>query len=216
MQECATICLQKNWRSQNTVWLQVQKWTTKSRRKELCSWSCVNRARHQWQRDHQGYCVCVVKPSTTLMTPSTQRTWTLTRECAVLFVSQVLVVMTHTQHRMAQGCRACHLIHAWSLRFSLDLESSIPFCFLIFPFILNLLHFFTHFFHYLEGRSNPAYFAWKDMDSLEESNLLSEKKMKSVGDLSQACFRIVLKKFVLGTDWETIFYGQWTHLHDPS
>ena len=35
------------WRSQNTVWLQVHKWTTKSRRKELCFW----------------YCVCVVKPS---------------------------------------------------------------------------------------------------------------------------------------------------------
>ena len=62
-----------------------------------------NRARHQWQRDHRGYCVCVVKPSTTPMTtwpprprtPSTQRTWTLTRECAVLFVSQVRVVMIH-------------------------------------------------------------------------------------------------------------------------
>ena len=37
-------------------------------------------------------------------TPSTQRRWTLTRECAVLlFVSQVLVVMIHTLHRMAQG-----------------------------------------------------------------------------------------------------------------
>ena len=77
-----------NWRSQNTVWLQVQKWTTKSRRKEICTW----------------YYVFVVKPSTTPMTtwpprprtPSTQRTWTLTRECAVLlFVRQVRVVMVH-------------------------------------------------------------------------------------------------------------------------
>ena len=36
-----------NWRSQNTVWLPVHNWTTKSRRKELYTW----------------YCVCVVKPS---------------------------------------------------------------------------------------------------------------------------------------------------------
>ena len=36
-----------NWRSQNTVWLQVHTWITKSRRKELYTW----------------YCVCVVKPS---------------------------------------------------------------------------------------------------------------------------------------------------------
>ena len=90
------LATEKNWRSQNTVWLQVQKWTTNSRRKEICTW----------------YYVCVVKPSTIPMTtwpprprtPSTQRTWTLTRECAVLlFVSQVRVVMIHTLHRMAQG-----------------------------------------------------------------------------------------------------------------
>ena len=101
------------------------------------------RARHQWQRDHQGYCVCVVKPSTTPMTtwpprprtPSTQRTWTLTRECAVLlFVSQVLVVMIHTLHRMFQGCCACRLIHAWS-------------AVLLLPWVLHsllLLHLFIH------------------------------------------------------------------------
>ena len=62
----------KNWRSQNTVWLQVQQWTAKSRRKEICTW----------------YEVCVVTPSTTPMTtwpprlraPSTQSAWTSTRE----------------------------------------------------------------------------------------------------------------------------------------
>ena len=36
-----------------------------------------NRARHQWQRDHQGYCVCVVKPSTTPMTTWPPRPRTL-------------------------------------------------------------------------------------------------------------------------------------------
>ena len=122
-----------------------KKWTTKSRRTEFCYW----------------FYVCVVKPSTTPMTtrpprprtPSTRRTWTLTRECAVLlFVSQVLVVMIHTLHPLAQGCCACHLIHAWSVRFSFDLESSIPFYFFIFSFILYLLHFLLH---YLRGRSKP-------------------------------------------------------------
>ena len=44
---CKNLATSKNWRSQNTVWLQVQKWTTISRRTEL--YTC--------------YCVCVVKPS---------------------------------------------------------------------------------------------------------------------------------------------------------
>ena len=38
------------------VWLQVQKWTTKSRWKEIYTWyyvCVVDTARHQWQRDHQ-------------------------------------------------------------------------------------------------------------------------------------------------------------------
>ena len=120
----AKVC--NNWlqirieRSQNTVWLQVQKRTTKSRRKEICIW----------------YYVCVVKPSTTQMTtwparprtPSTQRTWTSTRECAVLLVvSQVLVVMIHTLHHLAQVClvRACH-VHTWSERISSALSPPFP------------------------------------------------------------------------------------------
>ena len=42
---------------------------------------------------------------------------------------------------------------------------------IIFSFILNLLHFLLHFFHNLEGSSNIAYFAWKEMDSTDESHL---------------------------------------------
>ena len=56
-----------------------------------------HRARHEWQRDHQD-------PGT----PSTQRTWTLTRECAVLlFVSQVRVVMIHIA---PHGSSVAHVI----------------------------------------------------------------------------------------------------------
>ena len=68
---------------------------------------------------------------------------------------------------MAQGCCACHLIHACDERLSSPL-SSILFYFLVFSFISYLLHFHLHFFHFLEGRSEPVHFAEKGMDSLEE------------------------------------------------
>ena len=164
-----------NWRSQNTVWLQVHKWTSKSRRKELFTW----------------YCVCAVKPSTTPMTtwqprsrPTfTQSTWNSTFDmsmCSVPFVCLVLFCLRqqiHELHTTSRGssftcARHPMVITSWASLF--DLQSSIPFYFLIFSFILNLLHFFLHFFHYLEGRSNPAYFAWKEMDSLDDSYLLTK------------------------------------------
>ena len=55
------------------------------------------------------------------------------------------------------------------------------FHFLIFSFILNLLHFLVHFFHYLEGLSNPAYFDWKEMYSLDDSYLFT-KSLSDQGD----------------------------------
>ena len=45
--------------------------------------------------------------------------------------------------------------------------------FLIFSFIPDLLHFLPHFFHFLEGRSNTASFAWKEMGSIADSYLLT-------------------------------------------
>ena len=85
-----------NWRSQNTVWQQVHNWTTKSRRKKN---STLGITSAWWW---------LATPMTTrpprLRALSTQRTWTLTRECAVLsFAGQVLVVMIHTLYRMGQG-----------------------------------------------------------------------------------------------------------------
>ena len=70
---------------------------------------------------------------------------------------------------MAQGCCACHLIHACDERFSSTLSPPILFIFLIFPFISYLLHFLPHFFHFLEGRSEPVHSAEKGMDSLDDS-----------------------------------------------
>ena len=78
MEKCAIIGYRWNWQSQNTIWLQVHNWTTKSRRKELCTW----------------HCVCVVKPSTTPMTTwqprsrpiSTQSTWNSTLDMSMCLV----------------------------------------------------------------------------------------------------------------------------------
>ena len=174
MQKCAKMWLQMNWRSQNTVWLHVQKWTTKSRREEICTL----------------YCVCVVKPSTTPMTtwaprprtPSARRTWTLTRECAVLlFVSQVLVVMIHMLHRMAQGCCACHLIHAGSVRFSCDFQSSIPLNFSHVPsFILNFVQSLLNFSHHFEGPRTQPKRVWTLLTTPTSSQVRSPRPQ---GDL---------------------------------
>ena len=50
---------------------------------------------------------------------------------------------------------------------------SIIFHFLICPFISYLLHFLPHFFHFLEGRSEPVHSAKKGMDSLDETYSLT-------------------------------------------
>ena len=185
MQKWATIWLQmKLTITEYSLWLQVHNWTTKFKRKELCTW----------------YCVCAVTPSTTPMTTWPSRVLRLRGETEhdtndnvttkiqtdfhtahmklytwhehvfspfVCFVSFCLRQHIHELHTTSRGssftcARHLMVITWWAYLF--DLESSIPFYFIIFPFILNLLHFllhfFLHFFHYLEGRSNPAYFAW--------------------------------------------------------
>ena len=114
-----------------------------------------NRARNQWQRDHQ---------DPEHLQHSAHEHWHVSAQFSFLLVR--FLSSWFTLHHMAQGCCAFHLIHAWSVRFSFDFESSIPFYFLIFSF-------FRHFFHYLEGRSKPVHSAWKGMDSLDDSYLLT-------------------------------------------
>ena len=58
--------------------------------------------------------------------------------------------------------------------FLFDFELSIPSNFLFSSFIFNLLHFVLHFFHNLEGISNTAYSAKKEMESYDESYLHTE------------------------------------------
>ena len=52
-----------------------------------------------------------------------------------------------------------------------DFELSIPSNFFFSSFIFNFLQSLLHFFHNLEGSSNTAYFAKKEMDSTDESYL---------------------------------------------
>ena len=115
-----------NWRSQNTVWLQVHNCTTKSRRKELYTW----------------YCVCVVKPSdkkhdtndnVTTKTQSTfhtahmnLNTWI---DARVIPCARSPVVRFWSSwfahHIVAQVwvVRVSHVIHACSERYSSTLSS---------------------------------------------------------------------------------------------
>ena len=102
----------------------------------------------------------------------TQRTWTLTRECAVLFVSQVRAVMIHIALHGSWVLRMSSHPRLWWAYLS-DLKSSILLIFLIFPFISYLLHSFPHFFHFLEGRSETVHSAKKGMDSLDETHSLT-------------------------------------------
>ena len=60
--------------------------------------------------------------------------------------------------------------------FLFDFELSIPSNFLFFSFSFNLLQFLLHFFHNLEGSSNTAYFAQKEMESTDESYLLTTRR----------------------------------------
>ena len=142
-----------NWRSKSIVWLQVHNWTRKFKRKELCTW----------------YCVCVVKPSRTPMTTWQPRprptskahetlhlTWTCVQSLCLF--SLVLLASAHSwiAHHIAWLKGVAHVIS--SMHEVCGYPStliSILFHFLIFPFILNLLQFLLHFFHYLEGRSKP-------------------------------------------------------------
>ena len=120
--------------------------------------------RHQWQRDHQD-------PEHLLH--SAHEHWHMKWMCAQfssLSCSVFVTLELHTTSRGSSFTCARHLMVITWWAYLFDLESSIPFYFLIFSFILNLLHFLLHFFHYFEGRSNPAHFAWKEMDSLDDSS----------------------------------------------
>ena len=78
----------------------------------------------------------------------------------------------------------------WAYLF--DLESSIPFYFLIFSFISNLLQSLLHFFHNLEGSSNTAYSAKKEMESYDESYLPTGYEPKSYA-LMETCVESLIE-----------------------
>ena len=92
-------------------------------------------------------------------------------------------------------CARSPIVRFWSSSFAHHIvaqvwlvrifELSIPSNFLFFSFIFNLLQSLLHFFRNLEGSSNTAYFTWKEMDSTDESYLLSNSVIHSGGDSSK-------------------------------
>ena len=150
------------------VWLQVHKWTTKSRKNSTLGVASAwwNRARHQWQRDHQD-------PE---HLPHTAHEHQHVNGSAIPCAHSPVVRFLSsycTPHRGSSFTFARHLMVITWWAYLFDLESSIPFYFFKFSFILNLLHFLLHIFHYFEGSSDTAYFAKKEMDSLDDSYLLT-------------------------------------------
>ena len=173
--------IQKRW-----VWLQVHSGLQSPEGKNsvldiTSAW--WNRARHQWQRDHQGYCVCVVKPSTTPMTTGPPRSTALCHTAHMKFNTWMMhvipcahspVVRFLSSHIVAQV--SLMRVISWSShdeRISSTLSPPFPSTPSSSHFFLNLLHVILHFFQFCEGSSNTAYVAWKKMCSLDDSYLLT-------------------------------------------
>ena len=131
-----------------------------------------NRARHRWQRDHQD-------PEHLLH--SAHEHWHVKWICAQ-FSSLFLFRFRHAWLKSTSWLKGvAHVISSMhEVCGSPSTLMSILFYFLIFQFILNLLNFLLHFFHYLDGSSNTAHSAEKEMDSLDDSYLLTEDKMTRI------------------------------------
>ena len=126
--------------------------------------------------------VCVVKPNdktsdtnddvkTKTNTKHMKRdTWQVNVHVVFLLV-RVVVILTHgTPLCVAQVVRvfvSSHPCMKWASLF--DFELSIPSNFLFFSFSHNLLQSLLHFFYNLEGSSNTAHSAKKEMESYDES-----------------------------------------------
>ena len=128
----------------------------------------------QWQRDHQ---------DPEHLQHSAHEHWHVIAQFSCLLVRFLSSWFTH--------CIAWLKV----LRMSSHprLESSIPFYFLFSSFIFNLLHFLPHFFHNFEDRSNPAYFAWKVMDSLDDFPpplRLWAQRLRPQGELRRVLHRV--------------------------
>ena len=83
-----------------------------------------------------------------------------------------MICTPHRGSSLSCARLSCHTCMQWAL--ILDFEFSMPSNFLFSLFIFNLLQSLLHFFHNLEGSSNTAYFAKKEMESYDESYLHTE------------------------------------------
>ena len=169
MKVCSKFGYRWNWRSQDTIGVQVYNWTAIYWKEELYTWYCLLTRGETERQDAQQH---VHQEPENLPhsghEPQHVNWCTLDPICAKSR-SQVLFVMFCTPHRgSSPSCAhlSCHPCMQWALLF--DFELSIPTNFFFFLFIFNLLQFLLHFFHNLKGSSNTAYFA-KKMESHDES-----------------------------------------------
>ena len=172
------------WRSQNTVWTTSPEGDYRIQKETLY---LVLHLRGETEHDTNDKTTKIQSDYHTL-DMSTCLVTLIVKSCSVC----VRTFLSRTPHRVAQSftcARHVMLITWWAYLF--DFQSSIPFFFFIFSFILNILHFLMHFFHYLEGRSNPAHYAWKEMDSRDDSYLLTWQNRETFcrDNTSKDCFR---------------------------
>ena len=120
-----------------------------------------NRARHQWQRDHQ---------DPEHIQHSAHEHWHVSAQFSCLLVRFVSSWFTHCTAWLNGVAHVISSMH--EVCGSPSTLISILFYFHIFPFILYLLHFLLHSFHYLAGRSEPVHSAKQGMDSLDDSDFL--------------------------------------------
>ena len=103
-----------------------------------CAW--WNRAQHRWQ-------TWPSRPKSTFYTTHMNiDTWNECANNSRVCPCSVFVTLECTPDRDSSFTCARHLMVITWWTYLFDLESSIPFSFFIFSFILNLLHFFLHFF----------------------------------------------------------------------
>ena len=123
-----------------------------------------NRARHQWQRDHQD-------PEHLPKSAHEPQHVNDTREIPCAHSPVVRFWSSWFAHHIVPQFGVVYVSCPYvQCVFLFDLECSIPSNF-FFPFSFNLLQSFLHFFRYLVGSSNTAYFAKRRWSSPSNGSL---------------------------------------------
>ena len=149
----------KNWRSQHTVWQQVQKWT-KSENSILVRYACVVTTHDTDTNDDM----------TTMTVFHTEHIKTNTWVCFVSFIlcQRIVIHCTRTAWLKSELCPSRHPIHmrSWCVRFSLAFDLSFSLHLL---YLTHLLSHSFHFFPYLKFVDNLRMTPKESMASIDET-----------------------------------------------